>query len=442
MSNRTVFLMALVAIVAVLQSSATAAVTDVGLWRLGEDDPGAVAGAVTNNPTTAAVGNDLTRNGDPTYSSDTPAYARTPSSLSVTFDGTGDYFSDTSAATSATMNVGFEAWVKASTTAGTDIIAFNGATGGPGYGTLRAGSNYTGLVGGAGFFGSVPVSVGKWQHVATLSNSTDIGLYVDGAFAGFRPLGGAPAATFTVGANNVGGEEFNGNIDAVRIFDTGGTFDTATEWNINNIARQGTGITGISSADDGTLGTPVANAGSSSDVNDGNLLTNVDTFNGLPGNNPFDWVGVTWATPQNDVDAIRLYHSTYPDGGWFGDDTFGGIAAPKVQYTIDGGTTWLDATGLTTDYTSVITVGPTAANTLRPAVDFGFDKLSGINGIRLFGNGGGATGGADTNGFIGVYQFLVFQSPTPEPTSFVLSILGLLGIAVVRPRRNSRSKQG
>src|SRR6476620_8468520 len=71
--------------------SSEAAVKLQGYYRLGDDDPGAVSGALFNTTTTDSAGvRDLTRNGSVLYSSDVPfpVVAGAPNAFSAEFSGT------------------------------------------------------------------------------------------------------------------------------------------------------------------------------------------------------------------------------------------------------------------------------------------------------------------------------------------------------------------
>ena len=187
---------------------------DVGVWRLGDDDPGAAAGNIGNAQTLDTT--NLNRSGDPTYSSNTPGAG---SALSMEFDGNGDFYSVGSVVSTATDNFGIEAWVNADSFASNQAIAYNGRTSNAGWGLFRIGSNYGALYGGKAVFGSSPVTTGQWTHVALVRDNGASTFYVNGVPAG--SYGGAPntpAGSFIIGANDSGTEAFDGLIDHVRVF--------------------------------------------------------------------------------------------------------------------------------------------------------------------------------------------------------------------------------
>src|SRR5690349_11427736 len=86
-------------------------------YRLGEDDPGAVAGHIGNDPTKDSFADmlDLMRTGQPLYSSDVSPMA--PSKLSMAFPNVGAPASFYSRATPLDMSqqgYALETWVKLS----------------------------------------------------------------------------------------------------------------------------------------------------------------------------------------------------------------------------------------------------------------------------------------------------------------------------------------
>ncbi len=206
-----------------------------------------------------------------------------------------------------------------------------------------------------------------------------------------------------------------------------------------------------------------------SNIIDGDLATYGNTYSGTEiapatGNNtaPLDFVGVLWNTPQNSITSIRLHHALFFDGGWFGTavgdlnslNSFppnslsanqadaADVAAPTVQITIDGGSTWTSISA-SDNYVSVIQPVVLAENSSQPPpVTFNFSTQNGIDGIRLVGYGGGRSdipGGRDEQGFIAVREFEIgvqVQTATvPEPSSMALWAICTLGVVSRRRRR-------
>lgn len=204
-----------------------------------------------------------------------------------------------------------------------------------------------------------------------------------------------------------------------------------------NIALSGTAIFGLNAVDNGSYGVDYEHAGSVTTLNDGFLFGGSDTWNGA-GTEPFEFAGVMFDEPTSDVDRFVLYHRTFGDGGWFADtieNTDFGLMEPKVQFTTDGGLTWQDISGVVSDYIDVMTGSvPTAAGTTSNPITFEFDSLGAIDGIRVFGNGGGTASG----GFIGVAELEVYQTVIPTPAALPLGMM-LLGMPLLRRRRKARS---
>lgn len=213
-----------------------------------------------------------------------------------------------------------------------------------------------------------------------------------------------------------------------------------------NIAPSGTAIFGYNAADDNSLGTPYEHVGATANVADGDPLTRSDTWGGVPTSVPYDYVGVTWSTPQGNIEALKLTMATFVDGGWFGTPMTGfppagkaltpdDLLEPRVQFTVDGGVNWFDLPGVTSDYVSQLTGhniggGGFPNPTTTPTATFILPPLGAdVDGVRLFGEGGGFAGD-DSTGFIGVYEFEVWQGMAiPEPAS----ISGLLAAVACLP---------
>jgi hypothetical protein len=181
-----------------------------------------------------------------------------------------------------------------------------------------------------------------------------------------------------------------------------------------NFALSGTGILGTKLAVDGTPGTLYANAGGFANINDGNLTTRVDTYNGASAGT-VSFVGITWpALLAYPVVSLQLNLATFFDGGWFGVNGTGpgaggalsasDLVEPEVQITTDGGASWTPVAA-TSDYLTALN------GHLLPDIAFGPPTLAtatfqlttpqtNINGIRLVGTEGGTASG----GFLGVFE--------------------------------------
>ncbi|MDB6016203.1 MAG: hypothetical protein JWR19_692 [Pedosphaera sp.] len=199
---------------------ANAAITVVRDYRLGEADPGAVAGGIATNSVDSITGNNLTMSGSPVYSPDVPANAAVSSLLSLTFNG-ANYGS--AALINNMDNFGLEAWVKTDSTSDSHFIAYNGNTSSNGWGILQDGSsgNFIALFGGVVVMGSDTVPTNQWTHLALVRDSGTATFYVNGVAGGTTsgdPL--PPTGSFAIGAvpENPATGLFNGQIDEVRAF--------------------------------------------------------------------------------------------------------------------------------------------------------------------------------------------------------------------------------
>jgi len=192
----------------------------VDYWHLGENDPGAVAGAAMTNSVDIAGSATLTNSELVTYSSNVSTYAnaKTGSYLALQFTNTA--YATSQVISNFTDNFGVEAWVNPASTSGFQSIFYNGNTGGSGWGLYVADNQFAGLFGGVSFiFGSVTFTPGTWNHVALVESGGTATLYVNGAVSGtIANSPRSPAGRLTVGANQDGTENFPGLIDEVRVF--------------------------------------------------------------------------------------------------------------------------------------------------------------------------------------------------------------------------------
>ncbi len=201
--------------------SARAAVTVVSYYRLGEADPGAVNGGVITTAVDSAGANHLAVSGAPVWTNDVSAAAtaNTASSLSASF--AGSQYGTNAVLTTATDNFGLEAWVKPAGTNGNHCIAFNGITSANGWGLYQVGDTFQALVGGVSVFGSAPVTLNGWTHVALVRASGLATFYVNGIVSGTSGAAPAvPSGRFAIATapQSPGVETLNGCLDEVRVF--------------------------------------------------------------------------------------------------------------------------------------------------------------------------------------------------------------------------------
>ena len=228
-SNKCVTLLLFFAVVWLLPGSASAAVSTVDYYRLGEADPGAVAGQPANGFTVDSGHNavnlaQLISSNDvvPTYSTNIGVSGST---LCVAFDG-GGYTNN--AAVALTNNWGIEAWVKAASTNnslssdGYAQIAYNGDSRYNGMGIFqKPGGQFIGLCGNVSTLTGTAIVPGTWTHLALVDNGGQTTFYVNGVATATGPAPKLPASFFGIGFNPNGagaGEAFQGSIDEVRVF--------------------------------------------------------------------------------------------------------------------------------------------------------------------------------------------------------------------------------
>ncbi len=185
----------------------------------------------------------------------------------------------------------------------------------------------------------------------------------------------------------------------------------------SEVAVLGQAILGVKEPGDAGIETPYANSGVFANINDGDLLTRVDTYGG--GAAPTaSYVGILWTQPITaPIARLKLSLAVFFDGGWFGANNVGpgsgGVLSPNyltepgVQITTDHGATWTTVPH-TSDYLTALNGHP------LPAVDFGppttaqatfllTEPQANIDGIRLL----GSEGGTASLGFLGVFELSV-----------------------------------
>jgi hypothetical protein len=181
-------------------AAARAAVQPIAWYRLGDDDPGAAAGNVANNPTLDHTLNhlDLTRAGAPHYSADVPANVAAAASadkLSMKlFNFTGpldiaqpapNYYMRGGAVTSTSAAYALETWVKSSPLgqgdpSGYTLVSYNGTPFSSGIGFFQHGKNYVVRIGSSYEKVLAPASSNTWTHLAFVRQNASNDFYVNG----------------------------------------------------------------------------------------------------------------------------------------------------------------------------------------------------------------------------------------------------------------------
>jgi len=205
-------------------------------YRLGDDDPGAVAGAVGNDPTFDSFSDhlDLSRFGSPHYAADVPPNGPIPNKLSMAFanislggPGVVGYYGRTPPLNMIEEGYALEAWVKAPSSPAVDpgptgqLIAYNGDPTANGFGFYRDAASYVARI---GAFEQIlgPATDNAWHHLAYIRSFSNESYYFDGKLV--RDTTSDPIPTPATNSFWLGGRStvtgnadlFNGWIDEVR----------------------------------------------------------------------------------------------------------------------------------------------------------------------------------------------------------------------------------
>jgi hypothetical protein len=217
-----------------------------GYYRLGEDDPGAVAGQIGNDPTRDSFADQLhlARIQSPRYSADVPPGGPFGSRLSMSFansslggPGVPGYYGRTDSLEMVSGGFALEAWVNnagdvfvgpgVDPLAPNRLVAYNGDPNANGFGLFVSNDRYVARIGGAG--GVIqrdlgPADLLTWHHIAYIHSLGTSSYYYDGKLVGESTTDPVPLAAsggFWIGGNahplkDPGEHLFNGWIDEVR----------------------------------------------------------------------------------------------------------------------------------------------------------------------------------------------------------------------------------
>jgi|GEM_PF-3337905 len=224
-----------------------AAIVPVNSYHLGDLDGNFTNGTVTAVSQDYIGTNAVACIGNPSYSTDVPPDYPLPDTYSMNFAGTN--YAVASGLTNVTDSFGIQAWVKAGSTGGNRVIAYNGSDGTNGWGLFLAGDTFRGSFGGVTFIGSAPAQTNVWTHLALVRDSGMATLYVNGVPCGTNSVSPiAPDGAWTIGASplSVGGEYFDGLMDEVQVFTFTNGFST------NDLAYRPPGSRRLSAALSGT----------------------------------------------------------------------------------------------------------------------------------------------------------------------------------------------
>jgi hypothetical protein len=207
-------------------------------YRLGEDDPGAVAGGAGNDPTHDSFGDklDLTRVGTTQYSGNVPA-GWPDSKLSMAFNNfhggptVPGYYARATSLSMVEQGYAIEAWVNqappfdgpvtggaAASPADSHLVAYNGDPDSNGFGLYEHAGNYVARLGTSETVLG-PAGFGQWHHLAFIQTFANSSFYYDGKLVSSSDKGPAPLAAsggFFIGGRTANADLFDGWIDEVR----------------------------------------------------------------------------------------------------------------------------------------------------------------------------------------------------------------------------------
>ena len=211
--------------VAALCPRVHAAITVLHDWHMGESDTHSANGSYATN-TVDAVGVGFTLTNQPVAGA-YPLYTNNVSSPAAFFAGSqlsefysGGQYARGSVISNLTTNFGIELWVYPTAGNGGSVIAYDGNTGGSGWGLYEAGTSCYLLFGGVAFSASSAfLATNVWTELALVCNVGAATLYTNGvpAFT-MTATPNSPSGNFLIGADNGGAETFSGGVDEVRVF--------------------------------------------------------------------------------------------------------------------------------------------------------------------------------------------------------------------------------
>ena len=240
---RTVTLLTLCLIAPLAQS---AAFVRGAHYRLGDDDPGAAANAIGNDPTRDSFADalHLSRLESPRYSGDVPPFGPSPNKLSMAFANVSlggpavpGYYGRNSSIEMVSGGFALEAWVKhgglnvgPTPPPALQLIAYNGIPVNDGlrtangFGLFYKDGDYVARIGGLADITLGAAQPDIWHHLAYVHSLGTSSYYYDGKLvreSASDPVPLAASGGFWIGGNahpliDPGANLFNGWIDEVR----------------------------------------------------------------------------------------------------------------------------------------------------------------------------------------------------------------------------------
>ncbi|MBI1370613.1 MAG: hypothetical protein GC162_18400 [Planctomycetes bacterium] len=131
--------------------------------------------------------------------------------------------------TNATDDWIIEAWARPAGEIRNGIVAYNGDPSRSGFGILRSGNHWAGLIGGVTILRDAePIAADQWVHLALARRGGMTRLYIDGQLAAQSSAGPRPAAgEFSIGGFANLDQDFNGQIYSIRIARLDADYDPA-----------------------------------------------------------------------------------------------------------------------------------------------------------------------------------------------------------------------
>jgi hypothetical protein len=233
MKNTVLMILAVAAVLAAA-GAAQAAITEIGLWRMGEGD-GSVGGSVSTVSDATGNGHTLTV-GTPANATYSSVVAPGATMMSVNFGG-GSGGASADVGINTITGVGFEGWYRPTLNPDFgsygDYIMYYGANNANGFGIglhhrqgiTSPNAGFRCVLGGKSDHQiTTPlVAYDEWQHVAVVRDGSTVRFYINGIQVDTNTtVPNMPGTTFYVMGNNQ-----SAILDQVRFFTFEGTFDPA-----------------------------------------------------------------------------------------------------------------------------------------------------------------------------------------------------------------------
>lgn len=410
-------LSAIVLASAMAASSAHAVVNVEGFYRLGETEGGIVGNATLAAQDDSPANNHYLNNqSGNTYSNNVSfaASQATGSTTSVAMNGSsGGYFGITTPFSN--NNVGVELFVETNNANKNNNFLAGTLANSGGIGLAQNGTQWQGLLGNVAFFGSAPVKVDQWAHLAIVRDNGLSTFYVNGVA---RATNGSNVNITNVPHMGVvagGSVRFGGTLDEVRMFNFAPTTfnpaDLLINQNLTSDLSNGSfeNVTGNQADSWNVLGNVVFGGGEG--VSDGGTAAIFNSANQAPNAE----VMQTFETVAGGTYEVEFDFGKFATGNGTAEltvDVFGAFDFINVANFIASDSSGAGAADVFDTYTFRFIAGADHS-TLR------FTDTS-----------------QGTNSFDAILDRVSVKQIIPEPTSALLGMLGM-GALGLRRRRNA-----